>query len=145
MVNMRDIRFRAWDKYTKQMYENVKLDNNGWELCFTYTEGGRVKGYLTRLDKKCDVIIMQYTGLKDKKNGKEIYEGDIVIGMHNQVYEIFMNDETYSFSCCIRIGQNGYTFDSNYDGTLFIKERAGEELEIIGNIYENSDLLEGNQ
>lgn len=71
---MRDIKFRAWDIENKEMFEVQELD---FEPTFW---GGRIAIRLTQYSDYFDtedMILMQYTGLKDK-NGKEIYEGDIV-------------------------------------------------------------------
>ena len=64
---MREIKFRAWDITGKEMEELISLDLGSKPRART------VKGFL------CDgeFVLMQYTGLKDK-NGKEIYEGDII-------------------------------------------------------------------
>lgn len=65
---MREIKFRAWDKHTKEMYQDVTYDKE--------SEGG-VRPW----------IFMQYTGLLDK-NGTEIYEGDIVRFAGHRVYGV---------------------------------------------------------
>lgn len=72
-----------------------------------------------------DAIIMQYTGLKDK-NGKEIYEGDIV-DTENGIYEVLW----YGEGACFRFHILG-SLESplNYD-----------DIKVIGNIYENPELL----
>ena len=61
---MREIKFRAWDETEKYMYNWENLINQNLKNIFTITE-------------QCGYVLMQYTGLLDK-NGKEIYEGDIV-------------------------------------------------------------------
>lgn len=77
--------------------------------------------------------IMQYTGLKDK-NGKEIYEGDIIL-LPNSAYEPSEGKnpnlvETVMFAIgCFKAGE------------LPLFEYESNEMEIIGNIYENGDLL----
>ena len=59
---MRDFKFRAWDKWSNKMIQPNNGDFIGWHAMSNWRD--------------C-LHIMQYTGLKDK-NGKEIYEGDIV-------------------------------------------------------------------
>ena len=70
---MREIKFRAWDKENKWFI-------NGFNMFGFSTGQGAPTKFLQRFNDKWkieDVIIQQYTGLKDK-NGKEIYDGDIV-------------------------------------------------------------------
>ena len=92
-------------------------------------------------DKLQDGEIMQYTGLKDK-NGREIYEGDIIAlevikGVKIKVPVKFENG---SFN--IHEIPGGYGFsDTAYPlGKLFLRDFG---IEAIGNIYENPELLEG--
>ena len=80
------------------------------------------------IDRTTDIIIMQYTGLKDK-NGKEIYEGDIFRAKHDFGPGGWHEEiGTVSFNL-----MNGYQW--NYWDY--------ENLEIIGNKYENPELLKG--
>lgn len=74
--------------------------------------------------------VMQYTGLKDK-NGKEIYEGDIV--KYKRINGSFDYGE---------IQYNGCAFDINNSWNLQVFASRG--IEVIGNIYEKPELLEGN-
>ena len=76
---MREIKFRAWIKNQNRM--------NGWDG----VDGTRTYFREMSLDK--DVILMQFTGLKDK-NGKEIYEGDIM----RFIFKNLDSNECYSDS-----------------------------------------------
>jgi uncharacterized phage protein (TIGR01671 family) len=77
--------------------------------------------------------IMQYTNLKDK-NGREIYEGDIVdIGLKNQDGKLVLAPVIYGEYIA------GYVLDNGGNG---IWQRLTEDCKVIGNIYENPDLLE---
>ncbi|MED3738808.1 YopX family protein [Virgibacillus pantothenticus] len=114
---MREIKFRAWDKYKEQMIPNVETGvyQDPDEIIFF----GTVLG-LNRFD------VMQYTGLKDK-NGKEIYEGDKYhMGDPNITYTVVWHDAGF-------IGkQNG---GSSYAGLTHWQER----IEVVGNIYEGDN------
>lgn len=110
---MREIKFRAWYHTEKRMIDWNEMQDNSIESLDTYFRG--VFGDVSP--------VMQYTGLKDK-NGKEIYEGDIYKAkMH--VVKTGRTIESIEVVEDIR-GDNVYYYD---------------EVEVIGNIYENPDLL----
>lgn len=132
---MREIKFRAWDKVSEIMW-HWNLKNLG---C---SDIGELKGEdngcsdLTNILKKCPV--MQYTGLKDK-NGKEIYCSDIVKGYFNEEEVI----DSIWLTLTEEDKKNGYlTFQLPDNIVDFARESYPDELEVIGNIYENPELLE---
>jgi len=95
----------------------------GWvEICFD-------AGWLDFVDPN-DVILMQCTGLKDK-NGTLIYEGDIVKDQDGKIYNIKWNDCYAYFVLWDSDDIEYYTFE----------EFNLTKLEVIGNIYENPELL----
>ena len=134
----REIKFRAWDKKQKAFI-------NGFNMIGFSTGQGAPKRKLQRFSDYWDmedVVLMQYAGLHDK-NDKEIYEGDIIdksyisplngemviqryiIEWHNGIFKaVFIKDKPY------------------YDRYLWMEFK---EVEVIGNIYENPELLEVSQ
>jgi uncharacterized phage protein (TIGR01671 family) len=115
----REIKFRTWNTRNKMTEGVATLE----ELVLADPE---VIGdhYRTRVD---DLIWMQYTGLKDKE-GKEIYEGD--------VYE-YLWDSGGGLEKRVSV-----LSDYPYDVVNHIQGQLGGEVEIIGNIYENPELIE---
>lgn len=125
-------KFRAWMK----QYE--KMDNDIGEI---YFEDGEFKYigddvHYKRLPEH--VILMLSTGIKDK-NGKEIFEGDIV--QFEDCYEV--SDFLYINTGIIEWCQGGFHV-TNRDSVLMEDLLDGDSLDvtIIGNVYENPELLE---
>lgn len=131
---MRRIKFRVWDKTFKMMLSPklVDIDFNEGKIEVT-TDILRYEEVYT--DEIKDFVLMQYTGLKDKK-GKEIYEGDILkCKLHNGKYEnytIVWNEKDACFDAL------------NKDKSNFMLATIWRISEVIGNIYENEDLLKQN-
>ena len=146
---MREIKFRAWDKELRTMqtgtnqYRSEELDSG-----FRKSSAGaftRLWNALARFKESDDFVLMQYTSLKDK-NGKEIYEGDIVTsefypyqdeGKYN--YHGIIEWEEGSFCITKKLVNKGRAGIS--DGICMTFE-GSEYFEVIGNIYENPELLE---
>lgn len=123
----REIKFRVWDEEEKTMWRH---ENIGYINFYDKVIWLRHGGFLDMDYNPC--TLMQYTGLKDK-NGKEIYEGDIV------------KREPMSPGGLDRIGKITFEdgviwLESNVDSVCLYDEI--DELEVIGNIYENPELLE---
>ena len=131
-INMkqREIKFRAWDKEEKEFVKNILIGLKG-EI---KTVGALSGKFL--YDVKDRIILTQFTGLLDK-SGKEIYEGDIL--------------QCHVYSCPAR-----YVIEWNDSSASFFARVLNEELktvyattwkdfinkdEVIGNIYENKELL----
>lgn len=87
----------------------------------------------------CDHVLMQYTGLKDR-NGKEIYEGDVVSNGLDGVVEYF-SDLTWDGGCLHPGFYCQEWFEFNEPCELAYPHNF-DDCEVIGNIYENPELLE---
>lgn len=122
---MREIKFRAWDKETKTM---CYMNHPHWSLTFGHNGIAEVYN-LQNGSGGNDYELMQFTGLKDK-NGKEIYEKDILKESAPRGYKDFV-----SFS-------NGSFGMDNIITSLSQHTIDGLGFEIIGNLYENPELLE---
>ncbi len=118
-------KYRAWDKKLKKMFEVSFIDFD------TKLIGLNIDLEIIIFDFE-DIILMQSTGLHDK-NGKEIFEGDIV-KMAKDVY----SDPTYYE--IVRHRGGAYRLESNQHGCeLWLRHT---NCEVIGNVYENPEMLE---
>jgi hypothetical protein len=120
---MRPIEFRAYHAANKTMGYDLDLSwnkNIGWIFVSrsTFFKGGTER--FNGSEKSCH--LMEYTGLKDK-NGKKIFEGDIVIEE--------IDGEGCPHPVC-------WIEDRDYLGWNL---NPGNEIEVVGNIYENTELL----
>lgn len=128
---MKTIRFKAWDKKSKRFETYFHLDSYGIPAVFSK---------LTfQFEPSSDLILCQYSGLKDKNN-VEIFENDIVkLDIWNPLYNQF----------------NTHNSQIIFDHGMFMVEKWGCSLqdaleredtkngvEVIGNIFQNKDLLE---
>lgn len=126
-------KFRAWDKKFKEMVQVDAIVFEEQAIIVTYKNGNIAKG-----DVK-EYVLMQSTGLHDK-NSKEIFEGDI-IRYNIDVIDI-KRHPTLGFYTVLD-GREGFFGDgmSIDDFEEDVKEFS-KTAEIIGNIYENPELLE---
>lgn len=118
---MMDIKFRAWDKELKQMLFRGVFDRNWYATEYNDKNGSHCARGIHTNDRH-SLELMQYTGLKDK-NSKDIYEGDIMIN---------------NGGCQVIFETGGFIARSK---AFFIIPSYFWNCEVVGNIYENADLL----
>lgn len=122
---MREIKFRAWDRVDNKIKRITRLDFPEWSVAVqddnTYYGSAERNSFK---NEESDVhFLMQYTNYNDIK-GIELYEGDIVI--HDGIVCEIKYDE---ICACFTVGEE-MLGDANF-----------ARLEVIGNIYENPELL----
>ena len=123
---MREIKFRAWLPKEKKMVYNVPVGADGfYHHCIS-------EGFALQYDPQYEKLpVMQFTGLKDS-NGEEIYEGDIVlVDRIDPVYDKVKDKVEVGFL---------YGQWNICDSAIYTIENG---VEIIGNIYENPNLING--
>ncbi|MFE0442728.1 YopX family protein [Aerococcus sp. NPDC058936] len=152
---MRDIKFRAWDNGMEMMvYQGddeiyICFDGEKWKLLDYYRTHWETDEYgMSEIEQPWEVEnieLMQYTGLKDS-NGVDIYEGDIIRGMdvlsartggrvddREVVGQVVIDSSSvWGFSIVV--------YETEYHLNDFLEN--DQEAKVIGNIYENPELLE---
>lgn len=137
---IRGIKFRAWDKKTNKMYpvDSLAWDSSGnleevWLAGVEPTDDETSAGVRT----PDEVILEQSTGSFDR-NGEEICDGDIVLDYYDgeDVFIVEWDKDTASFILTGTDHIASVSFDNFY---------SDKDLEIIGNIHENLELLGGEE
>nr|DAD67319.1 MAG TPA: YopX protein [Siphoviridae sp. ctuHg3] len=123
-------KYRLWDSVEKKFVEHFFITDNGL-ICNMEKPTSDCK--LLIPIEKSELILMQSTGLKDK-NGKEVFVGDIIKCTRGCLHEVYIEKEY------------GGTYIGGMPAVYLKDLREGyawtEHEEIIGNIYENPELLE---
>ncbi|HEO1209620.1 YopX family protein [Streptococcus agalactiae] len=120
-------KFRAWSKKFERMYDVTIIDFENGDVGLKDEYGGVAIGDIKQL------ILMQSTGMFDK-NGVEIFDGDIVLTTR-------LIDYTYKdFKGVVKMLEGCWLIDTGTDAVYLWSEI--EENEVVGNIYQNSELLE---
>lgn len=130
----KQIKFRAWDNKSQQMlFQNQQY---GLEPQYKIQDDCWTRFWEALYRCQEQFILMQFTGLLDK-NGKEIYEGDIVLLNHWKSSDLF----NYKLPFIVEYYEGEINFKqkeyNNFKGSLVGKI----DIKIIGNIYENPELL----
>lgn len=130
-------KFRAWDNVEKKFVEHFFITDNG--LICNMEKPTSDRKLLIPIEKS-ELILMQSTGLKDK-NGKEIFEGDIISDGHTS--RDIRHHQTLGFYTIDGNGVEGFFGDTaSLEDFEEVSKYISENIEIIGNIYENKDILE---
>lgn len=140
---MKEIKFRAWIEKENRM---LTMDDDSWVFNFCHNDN-----YITDnvrdgsfLWTKEELELMQFTGLTDK-NGKEIYEGDIVKGsQHRCTYDLDLHFKISMVEYLDEISIAAFDAVSNLNkncSSLSGPSLNSEDIEIIGNIYQQPELL----
>lgn len=132
------LRYRAWYVLAEEMIDEILMILFVRKEIIGKFSDGSTSVPLKFEDKRNgeDVILMQSTGLKDK-NGKEIFEGDVVRQVRTQPTT---ENETITGVVTMLEGAWSIVNDNKQLASVLWSETA--ENEIIGNIYENKDILE---
>lgn len=148
----REIKFEAWHELKKTMFSWDDISIIGRNNCVIHISKGV---FPTDGFENC-VILRQFTGLKDK-NGKEIFEGDIIQftywwfdGEEQQSIltgELIYSEDSISFQLkgvknSVWEKHNGYQDDCEYLVPFATLNFDEADFEVIGNIYENPELLD---
>ena len=136
---MREFKFRAWDTRKKEMFMVNKMTFRTCYDVFRVFGNNHCKDEFHIVNPD-DCILMQFTGLKDK-NGKEIYEGDIVkykttLKYKGETFENIIEWHETSSTCCFKI--IGIK-DRRVRYRLSKNQIFNHDIEIIGNVYEKEE------
>jgi len=135
VFSMREIKFRAWLKKENKMVEVKSLHLGTRKIIYGYSETSQCYG-----NKSCsfdDIELMQCTDIKDR-NGKEIYEGDILkvdnyimYGEGSKEYQ----EVGFEYGSFMTARYGGKAFNT------YLWIIVSDGCEVVGNIYENPELL----
>jgi len=122
---MREIKFRFWDSLEKAWMIDGRSETNIYDFAF---KKGMNWTFLTKEEALERVVVLQFTGLKDK-NGVEIYEGDILKAWKHNETE-FIEEVKH---------RSGSLWFGNWNWIEF--QNIFRNIEVVGNVFEDGDLL----
>lgn len=128
------------------LFRGKRIDNGEWvEGMYLYIKGHTYPSIFD-MEGFSHIIITktvgQFTGLLDK-NGNKIFEGDIVRRFNSKEQEVMRYAVKWNTDCCMFVLMSEYTYLGEYDSdfTVFY----GEDLEVVGNIHDNPELLKDDE
>jgi hypothetical protein len=125
----RDIKFRAWVKDRKAIFEVVLINYVTKKVTYLFERVGHLLNI--RHEKFNDIELMQYSGLTDMME-KEIYEGDILFESFGERY----------YKVVFKNGSFRAEFEGDFEEHSFdLIDVVAQGCKIVGNIYENPELL----
>jgi uncharacterized phage protein (TIGR01671 family) len=147
-------KFRAWSKELNKMFNHVLVNSEGLYEFACNTENGKVSSYAGTNYKhgyagtnyKHDCLLMQCTGLKDK-NGRLIYEGDVLSTDESLFLKlikrgvIIYDIKNAAYTLAYKLEESDI-FIYSENNVFICNEERFSYYEIIGNIYENPELIE---
>lgn len=139
---MKELKFRAFHKPSKKMFDVGMIDFL-YETVYEYISHGFSSSDAVELYDFHECELMQFTGLKDV-DGKEIFEGDIVEITFNEEYSddfVVIEDDAKNIYEVV-FYDDCFFFVSTYYLPLYSLDEIDFNIKILGNIYQNSELLE---
>lgn len=130
---MREIKFRAWNKLTNKMYSHKDLE----DVLVNLTKNDFISGIFLPLNS--DNELMQYIGIEDEGE-KEIYEGDIVKRIDRTPIAQMYGKEVIGV---VVFTEGSFSLNTHEGYYLMNNNRLSNlcSYKVIGNIYENPELL----
>ena len=133
------LKYRAWDNVKKEMFKDTFAITESGQVVVVEQESVASSPDYVFVDH---LVIMQSTGLKDK-NGKEIFEGDIVrttrfLGRADEIGGFYEYEKDYVG--VVKVLEGSWVIDTGIVAVRLWSEI--DESEVLGNIYENPELLE---
>jgi len=137
-MNNREIKFRIWDRQQRKFHTDadwgISLRGNHIIGFSSHDSWNDDRGYKINLSNQDNLIVQQYTGLKDK-NGIPIYEGDILL----------RTSTGYKYTVEYRDDWAGYVLIDTDTNPRPLSDYPEKHLEVIGNIFENPELITNNE
>ena len=136
---MREIKFRAWDKGRCKWLSDFRLHPSGQVMKTQAVSKSKKYEYGTKSIQ--NVELCQFTGLKDR-NSKEIYEGDVVITPQQKYIKQWVVEYDYDGNIILSNQINSEICLYDFEDMIVDKNNCYvKDIEIIGNIYDNPELL----